>query len=104
MQFNESHVIYGARERILLRLEAIRIELKFRVFKAQANWSFLLPSELPTNELRHLPRKMPPQAAGISNATRGRFSNSTPRQLSKLIFSQLRCRVLPNVCGSNMIL
>jgi hypothetical protein len=75
-------------------LEAIRIELKYRVFRAQADWTFLLPSELPAKELRHLPRKMPPQAAGIGKATRERFSNSTPRQLSKSVFSQLRCRVL----------
>jgi hypothetical protein len=32
------------------------------VFREQANWTFILPSELPTKELRHLPRKMPPQA------------------------------------------
>jgi hypothetical protein len=32
------------------------------VFRAQADWAFILPSELPTKELRHLPRKMPPQA------------------------------------------
>jgi hypothetical protein len=32
------------------------------VFRAQADWTFILPSELPTKELRHLPRKMPPQA------------------------------------------
>jgi hypothetical protein len=28
----------------------------------QADWTFILPSELPTKELRHLLRKMPPQA------------------------------------------
>jgi hypothetical protein len=32
------------------------------MFRAQAVWTFILPSELPTKELRHLPRKMPPQA------------------------------------------
>jgi hypothetical protein len=32
------------------------------VFSAKASWIFILPSELPTKELRHLPRKMPPQA------------------------------------------
>jgi hypothetical protein len=32
------------------------------MFRAQADWTFILPSELPTKELRHLPRKMPPQA------------------------------------------
>jgi hypothetical protein len=31
------------------------------VFRAQADWTFILPSELPTKELRHLQRKMPPQ-------------------------------------------
>jgi hypothetical protein len=34
----------------------------YRVFRAQADWTFILPSELLTTELRHLPRKMPPQA------------------------------------------
>jgi hypothetical protein len=34
----------------------------YRVFRAQADSTFILPSELPTKELRHLPRKMPPQA------------------------------------------
>jgi hypothetical protein len=33
----------------------------YRIFRAQADWTFILPSELPTKELRHLPRKMPPQ-------------------------------------------
>jgi hypothetical protein len=32
------------------------------MFRAQAVWTFILPSEFPTKELRHLPRKMPPQA------------------------------------------
>jgi hypothetical protein len=32
------------------------------VFRAQADWTFTLPSELPTKELRHLLRKMLPQA------------------------------------------
>jgi hypothetical protein len=32
------------------------------VFKAQADWTFILPSELPTKELHHLPRKISPQA------------------------------------------
>jgi hypothetical protein len=32
------------------------------VFRAQADWTFILPSELPTKELSHLPRKIPPQA------------------------------------------
>jgi hypothetical protein len=32
------------------------------MFSAQADWTFILPSELPTKELRHLPRKMPTQA------------------------------------------
>jgi hypothetical protein len=29
------------------------------VFRVQADWTFILPSELPAKELRHLPRKMP---------------------------------------------
>jgi hypothetical protein len=32
------------------------------VFRAQADCTFILPSELPAKELRLLPRKMPPQA------------------------------------------
>jgi hypothetical protein len=32
------------------------------VLRAQADWTFILPSELPTKELRHLQRKMPLQA------------------------------------------
>jgi uncharacterized protein YeaC (DUF1315 family) len=32
------------------------------MFRAQADWAFIFLSELPTKELGHLPRKMPPQA------------------------------------------
>jgi hypothetical protein len=32
---------------------------KYWVFRAQADWTFILPSELPAKELHHLPRKMP---------------------------------------------
>jgi hypothetical protein len=32
----------------------------------QANWTFIFPSDLPTKELRHLPRKMLPQACQTS--------------------------------------
>jgi hypothetical protein len=35
----------------------------YRVFRTQADWAFILPSELPAKELRHLPRKMPPPQA-----------------------------------------
>jgi hypothetical protein len=28
----------------------------YRVFRALADWTFILPSELPAKELRHLPR------------------------------------------------
>jgi hypothetical protein len=31
----------------------------YQVFRAQADWTFILPSELPAKELFHLPRKMP---------------------------------------------
>jgi hypothetical protein len=34
----------------------------YMMFRAQADWTFILPSELPAKELRHLPRKMPQQA------------------------------------------
>jgi hypothetical protein len=30
----------------------------YRVFRAQADWTFILPSELPAKALHHLPRKM----------------------------------------------
>jgi hypothetical protein len=33
----------------------------YRVFRAQADWTFILPSEFPAKELRHLPIKMPPR-------------------------------------------
>jgi hypothetical protein len=32
------------------------------MFRAQTDWTFILPSELPAKELRHLPRQMLPQA------------------------------------------
>jgi hypothetical protein len=32
------------------------------VLRLQADWTFILPLELPTKELHHLPRKMPLQA------------------------------------------
>jgi hypothetical protein len=31
----------------------------YQVFRAQADWTFILPSELPAKELYHLLRKMP---------------------------------------------
>jgi hypothetical protein len=30
----------------------------YRVFRAQADWTFILQSEFPAKELRHLPRKI----------------------------------------------
>jgi hypothetical protein len=33
----------------------------YRVFRAQADCTFILPPELPAKELCHLPRKMPPR-------------------------------------------
>jgi hypothetical protein len=35
---------------------------KYRVFRAQADWTFISPSELPMKELCRLPIKMPSQA------------------------------------------
>jgi hypothetical protein len=32
------------------------------VHRAQADWIFIFAPQRPTKELRHLPRKMPPQA------------------------------------------
>jgi hypothetical protein len=37
----------------------IKDKLQYWVLRAQADWTFILPSELPTKELHHLPRKMP---------------------------------------------
>jgi hypothetical protein len=34
----------------------------YRLYRTQADWTFILPSEHPAKELRHLPRKMPRQA------------------------------------------
>jgi hypothetical protein len=42
-------------------MERVNILQLYRVFGAQADWTFILPSELPAKELRHLPRKMPPR-------------------------------------------
>jgi hypothetical protein len=46
------------------------------MFRAQADWTLILPSELPMKELRHLPRKMPPQVYQTSQyvALRGGIS------------------------------
>jgi hypothetical protein len=38
----------------------------YRVFRAQADLTFILPSEFPAKELGHLPRKMPPRGATYS--------------------------------------
>jgi hypothetical protein len=35
--------------------------LIYRVLRAQADWTFILLSELPAKELRHLPRNMLPR-------------------------------------------
>jgi hypothetical protein len=40
----------------------------YRVFRAQADWTFILPSELPAKDLRHLPRKMPPRGSTYEKA------------------------------------
>jgi hypothetical protein len=48
----------------------------YRVFRAQADWTFILPSQLPTKELRHLPRKMLPQAYQTSQYMAAFFSTS----------------------------
>jgi hypothetical protein len=37
------------------------------MFRAQVDWTFILPSKLHTKELRHLPRKMSPQAYQTSH-------------------------------------
>jgi hypothetical protein len=40
--------------------KSLKLEL-YRVFRAQADWTFILLSEFPAKELRHLPRKMAPR-------------------------------------------
>jgi hypothetical protein len=59
------------------------------MFRAQADWTFILPPELPTKELRHLPRKN--AAAGLSDfsvrdAARWYFS----RQVAQLFRKTFR--------------
>jgi cellobiose-specific phosphotransferase system component IIC len=39
----------------------IIVTVNYMVFKAQADWTFILPSEVPAKVLRHLPRNMPPR-------------------------------------------
>jgi hypothetical protein len=52
----------GAEENSVNSKEDSHSIRKYRAFRAQAVWTFILPSELPAKELHHLPRKMPPQA------------------------------------------
>jgi hypothetical protein len=40
-------------------LQITVLVLYYRVFRAQADWTFILSSELPAKALRQLPRKMP---------------------------------------------
>jgi hypothetical protein len=47
---------------ILLYLTTDLSNILYWVFRAHADWTFILPSELSTKVLRRLPRKMPPQA------------------------------------------
>jgi hypothetical protein len=42
------------------------------MFRAQADWTFILPSELPAKELRHSPRKMLVQAYQTSHYVKPR--------------------------------
>jgi hypothetical protein len=51
------------------------------VFIAQADWTFILPSELPTKELCYLPRKMPQQAYQTSEHAVPRESIFFSRQV-----------------------
>jgi hypothetical protein len=43
-------------------MRALKLNTDIPVFRAQADWTFILRSELPAKVLRNLPRKMPPQA------------------------------------------
>jgi hypothetical protein len=49
------------RDRIIYRSTLLILICKYRVCRAQADWTFILPSELPAKQLRHLPRKMSPR-------------------------------------------
>jgi hypothetical protein len=40
----------------------------YRVFRAQADWTFILPSELSVKELRYLLRKMRPRSTTYREA------------------------------------
>jgi hypothetical protein len=53
-------VLHFYRAIIIIIIIILIIDL-YRVFRAQADWAFISPSELPAKELRHLPRKMPPR-------------------------------------------
>jgi hypothetical protein len=59
------------------------------VFRTQADWTCILPSELPAKELRYLPRKMPPQAYQTSQYVvprggkwRGSFAGSSGSKMN----------------------
>jgi hypothetical protein len=41
---------------------SLMINANYQMFRAQADWTFILASELPKKDLRHLPRKIPLQA------------------------------------------
>jgi hypothetical protein len=43
----------------VFKFRSFRQSCLYRVFRTQADWTFILPLELPAKELRHLPRKMP---------------------------------------------
>jgi hypothetical protein len=48
------------RSRLLLQFLNHHLSI-YRVLRAQADWTFILLSEFPLKELRHLPRKLLPR-------------------------------------------
>jgi hypothetical protein len=45
----------------LTSLHTLNITVTIGYSDAQADWTFILPSEVPVKKLRHLPRKIPPR-------------------------------------------
>jgi hypothetical protein len=73
------------------------------VFRAQADGTFNLPSELPTNELRHLPSKVPPEANQTSQYVVPRGGIFLGKWRSSFIGSS-DCKMnVPSACALNIL-
>jgi hypothetical protein len=51
----------NSREAAKMRTHFSFYTVLYRVFRTQADWTFILTLEFLAKELRHLPRKMPPR-------------------------------------------